>query len=125
MRVSLGKGTIASALFTVVHFRPSAAHSCESYELRVNLHCRLAAGSPNLSKLILQNCLQVTNDGLMAIADSCFVLEHLDLTGCRDLDDASLLGFVSSSLRWRRITTVSQNIQLCTRMLNAKHFTSF
>jgi Leucine Rich repeat len=80
-----------------------------------HLTARLAAGSPLLKELRLQECHSITNDGLMAVADSCMVLETLDVSKCSELDSGALAGFVSSSLRWRRLTTVSWRLVFVVR----------
>jgi hypothetical protein len=70
------------------------------------LWCRLSAGAGRLGGIVLDGCNQITNDGVVAIADNCFYLTLLNLRNCRELSDPALLSFTSASLRWRRLETV-------------------
>ena len=48
----------------------------------------------------------MTDDGIVAIADSCFYLVDLNLRGCSEVTDRAITAFTSHSLRWRRIEKV-------------------
>lgn len=57
---------------------------------------------PSLKRLSLANC-SVDDSALLAIAQNCFDLNHLDLTGCRSFTDAAL---TNTATKCARLTTL-------------------
>ncbi len=66
----------------------------------------LGAGAPRLVTLKLDGCHQVTDDGVVAIADCCYYLTEIDLSGCVEVTDRAITAFTSYSLKQRRIEKV-------------------